>query len=96
MLREALANRTALICSLLGDYTAAEDVVQESFLVVRQKIRPVEEGTSILAWCRAIVRLEVLRTYFCGSWLWEIEPECQKNTRIVTSEYSNTAEFSLL
>lgn len=64
VLREALANRTALIAyarSLLGDYAAAEDVVQESFLVVVRKFDQFEEGTSLLAWCRAIVRLEVLR-----------------------------------
>ena len=30
-------------------------------LVVMKKLDQFDEGTSILAWCRAIVRLEVLR-----------------------------------
>ena len=47
--------------ALLGNYTAAEDAVQEAMLVVMQKFDQFQEGTSILAWCRAIVRLEVLR-----------------------------------
>jgi len=47
---------------VLGNYTAAEDVVQEAMLVVVKKFDQFQEGTSMLAWCRAIVRLEVLRT----------------------------------
>ena len=62
--------KTALDCraelifyarSLLGNYAAAEDVVQEAMLVVVKKFDQFQEGTSMLAWCRAIVRLEVLR-----------------------------------
>lgn len=47
--------------SLLGNYDAAEDAVQEAMLVVVKKYDQFSEGTSMLAWCRAIVRLEVLR-----------------------------------
>ncbi len=47
--------------SLQGSYAAAEDIVQEAMLVVVKKYDVFEEGTSILAWCRSIVRIEVLR-----------------------------------
>ena len=46
--------------ALLADYAAAEDVVQNAFLVVARRYEDFEEGTSILAWCRGIVRLEIL------------------------------------
>ena len=65
ILKEALLYRVELVAyarSLLGNYAAAEDAVQEAMLVVVKKLDQFEEGTSLLAWCRAIVRLEVLRT----------------------------------
>ena len=64
LLKEALRYRLELVAyarSLLGNYAAAEDAVQEAMLVVMKKLDQFDEGTSILAWCRAIVRLEVLR-----------------------------------
>ena len=48
--------------SLLGSYDAADDVLQEAMLVVFKKYDQFREGTSVLAWCRSIVRIEVLRT----------------------------------
>ncbi len=64
VLKEALGCRLELVAyarAVLGNYTAAEDVVQEAMLVVVKKFDQFQEGTSMLAWCRAIVRLEVLR-----------------------------------
>lgn len=64
LLKEAFEYRLELVAyarSLLGSYAAAEDAVQEAMLVVVRKLDHFEEGTSMLAWCRAIVRLEVLR-----------------------------------
>jgi len=64
VLRAALEYRVELVAyarSLLGNYSAAEDAVQEAMLVVVNKFDQFQEGTSMLAWCRAIVRLEVLR-----------------------------------
>ena len=64
VLKAALECRTQLVAyarSLLGDYTAADDAVQEAMIVVVKKHDQFEEGTSILAWCRSIVRIEVLR-----------------------------------
>ncbi len=64
MLKLALKYRaelTAYARSLLGNYAAAEDAVQEAMLVVVKKFDQFQEGTSMLAWCRSIVRLEVLR-----------------------------------
>ena len=64
VLRGALECRVELMAyarSLLGNYAAAEDAVQEAMLVVVKKFDQFQEGTSMLAWCRAIVRLEVLR-----------------------------------
>ena len=60
----AFGCRTELLTyarSLLGNFAAAEDAVQEAMIVVMNKYDQFQEGTSILAWCRSIVRLEVLR-----------------------------------
>ena len=65
VLKAALDYRLELLAyarSLLGDYTAADDVVQEAMLVVTKKYSEFQQGTSMLAWCRAIVRIEVLRS----------------------------------
>lgn len=64
VLKEAFGCRVELVSyarAVLGNYTGAEDVVQEAMLVVVRKFDQFKEGTSILAWCRSIVRLEVLR-----------------------------------
>jgi RNA polymerase sigma-70 factor (ECF subfamily) len=64
VLKEALQCRVELMAyarSLLGSYTAAEDVVQEVFLVVMKKFDQFQEGTSMLTWCRSIVRVVILR-----------------------------------
>ena len=45
----------------MGNYAAAEDAVQEAFLVVVKKHENFQEGALLLAWCRAIVRIEVLK-----------------------------------
>ena len=64
VLKAALDCHAELIAyarSLLGNYAAADDVVQEAMLVVVKKYDEFQEGTSMLAWCRSIVRIEILR-----------------------------------
>lgn len=64
ILRSAFECREELVSyarALLGNYSAAEDAVQEAMLVVVAKHVQFEEGTSVLAWCRSIVRIEVMR-----------------------------------
>lgn len=64
VLRAAFELREDLLAyarALLGNYSAAEDVVQEAYLVVVKKHESFQEGTSMQAWCRAIVRIEVLK-----------------------------------
>lgn len=64
VLKLALECRVGLLAyarSLLGNYSQADDVVQEAMLVVTRKYDEFEEGTSMLAGCRSIVRIEVLR-----------------------------------
>ena len=63
ILKSALAHQPALTAyayAMLSDYPAAQDVVQDTLVVVARKFEDFEEGTSILAWCRTIVRLQVL------------------------------------
>lgn len=63
VLKEALACQPALTAyahSILSDFPAAQDVVQNAYVVVARKFDDFEEGTSILAWCRAIVRLQAM------------------------------------
>lgn len=62
---EAFSCRHALLAyayASLGDHSAAEDVVQNSFLVVMNKYSDFQEGTSMIAWCRSIVRLKIFET----------------------------------
>ena len=64
VLKAALECRIELLAyarSLLGSYSAADDVVQEAMLVVTRKFDTFKEGTSMMAWCRAMVRIEILR-----------------------------------
>lgn len=64
VMKSALECRTELLAyarSLLGNYSLAEDVLQDAMIVVFNKYDQFQEGTSILAWCRSIVRIEVLR-----------------------------------
>lgn len=46
--------------ALTGDFAAAEDVVQETFLTVTAKAADFEPGTNFVAWACAIARLKVL------------------------------------
>ena len=64
VLKAALACRVELMAyarSLTSNYASADDVVQEAMLVVTRKYEQFEEDTSMIAWCRSIVRIEVLR-----------------------------------
>lgn len=64
VIKEALECRVQLLAyarAFTPDHASAEDVVQEAMLVVFNKYEQFEEGTSILAWCRKIVRIEILR-----------------------------------
>ena len=63
VLKEALACQPALTAyahSILCDFPAAQDVVQNAYVVLAGKFDDFEEGTSIMAWCRTIVRLQAL------------------------------------
>ena len=63
VLKAALTCQSALVAyahALLADYASAEDVVQNAFLVVARKHEDFAEGSSMLAWCRGIVRLEIM------------------------------------
>lgn len=58
-LQQANALR-GFILGLLPDRAAADDVLQEVFLVVTAKAAEFQSGTDFLAWARAIARLKVL------------------------------------
>ena len=48
------------ILSIIPDFTMAEDVMQETFLVVTKKAAAFELGTSFTAWVKAIARFKSL------------------------------------
>lgn len=50
------------ILSMIPDFSLADDLVQETFLVVTKKAHTFEMGTSFLAWVRSIARYKVLET----------------------------------
>lgn len=56
--REALE---AYAYALLRDYGEAQDAVQDAFIVVMRRHADFKEGTSMIAWTRAIVRRKVLQ-----------------------------------
>ena len=63
ILREAFACQPKLIAyayTMLRNHSSAEDVVQNAYLVIVKKYEQFTPGTSMIAWCRAIVRLQVL------------------------------------
>ncbi|QOV89563.1 sigma-70 family RNA polymerase sigma factor [Humisphaera borealis] len=49
------------IVSLMGDFTAAADVVQETFLVVQQKAAEFDVNSNFLAWAFQIARFQVMK-----------------------------------
>lgn len=51
----------AYALALLKNYSDAEDVVQDAYLVIMDRWEDFEEGTSMISWSRAIVRRKVLQ-----------------------------------
>lgn len=49
------------ILALLPDFAAAEDVLQETFLVVQKKAEEFEAGSNFLAWAFRIARFQVMK-----------------------------------
>ena len=49
------------IVSLMGDFAATEDVLQETFLVVQQKAAEFEPRTNFIAWAFQIARFRVMK-----------------------------------
>lgn len=49
------------IVSLVGDFAAAEDVLQETFLVVQRKAGEFDAGSNFIAWAFQIARFQVLK-----------------------------------
>jgi len=49
------------IVSLMGDFAAAEDVLQETFLVVQQKAAGFELNSNFVAWAFQIARFQVMK-----------------------------------
>ncbi len=49
------------IVSLIGDFAAAEDVLQETFLVVQQKASAFDVGTNFIAWAFQVARFQVMK-----------------------------------
>ena len=49
------------IVSLMGDFAATEDVLQETFLVVQQKAAEFEPRTNFIAWAFQIARFQVMK-----------------------------------
>ena len=49
------------IVSLLPDFAAAEDVLQETFLVVQRKAAEFDPGGNFIAWAFQIARFQVMK-----------------------------------
>jgi RNA polymerase sigma-70 factor (ECF subfamily) len=50
----------AFVLSLVPDFSAADDVLQETFLVVTRRAAEFDLGTNFLAWARRIATFKVL------------------------------------
>jgi RNA polymerase sigma-70 factor (ECF subfamily) len=63
ILKEAFSYHHALVTyafALLRDHALAEDAVQNAYVALTRRHETIT-GSSVLAWCRGTVRLEVLR-----------------------------------
>lgn len=49
------------IVSLMGDFAAAEDVLQETFLVIQQKATEFDLKSNFVAWAFQIARYQVMK-----------------------------------
>ena len=49
------------VVSLLGDFSTAEDVLQETFLVVQRKSAEFRPGSNFVAWAFQIARFQVMK-----------------------------------
>ncbi len=49
------------VVSLLGDFGLADDVVQETFLIVQQKSEEFAAGSNFLGWAFQIARFQVMK-----------------------------------
>lgn len=49
------------ISSLMGDFAAVPDVLQETFLVVQRKAGEFEPGSNFVAWAFQIARFQVMK-----------------------------------
>lgn len=49
------------IVSLMADFVATEDVLQETFLVVQRKAGEFEAGSNFIAWAFQIARFQVMK-----------------------------------
>ena len=54
------------ILSIIPDFSLADDVVQETFLVVTRKAASFELGTSFTAWVKTIARFKALEAIRAG------------------------------
>jgi RNA polymerase sigma-70 factor (ECF subfamily) len=64
LVKQAIHHRDSLSAfaySLLRDWELVEDVLQEAILVVMNKWEEYQEGTSLYAWFRTIVRFKALQ-----------------------------------
>lgn len=64
LLKAAFGFHGALVAyayALLRDYALAEDAVQSAYVVITRKADTFSADKSVIAWCRGIVRLEVLQ-----------------------------------
>jgi len=63
IVKRAFKYRDALLCysfSILRDWDAADDAVQETFLVVMNKYKDFKEGTNLFKWVRQILHYKAL------------------------------------
>ena len=64
LLKTAFGFHDALVAyayALLRDHALAEDAVQSAYVVITRKADTFSADKSVIAWCRGIVRLEVLQ-----------------------------------
>ncbi|MEI6714776.1 MAG: sigma-70 family RNA polymerase sigma factor [Verrucomicrobiota bacterium] len=50
----------AFTCSLLSDFSLADDVLHETFLTVRRKAQSYRPGSNFVAWACTVARFKVL------------------------------------
>lgn len=64
IVRETVSTIRSVVCFLIADNELADDVVQETYILLYREMNHYTPGTNFLAWAKAIARTQALSARF--------------------------------